>query len=355
MKGITNILLIGAVAVVLVIIFFSGQPANLADSVETKIGYNAAGMEGTSSRSFRCGEQPHAQHIFVITDGVENPSKTFTADSFIRIVVIQNNANPNIPVGTVVGNAEGSAINTFDICQEAVPTCGYIVTAPGSSLRSDDFCQTQYRLIPIITTIPTTTVPPGETTTTIIVVPEPPAQQNLLALVINEIADAIRQFLAFFGIAAQITGSQEIPVNVPATFTVDLTTTQVPDTDFSDGTVSKHFGTAFVTDDSIPPNLLFNTGTDEVAGQFIKTVDYTPTSTGRLVIGGVIVRTSNTYNFQTQEWIGWTDPQIIAQEQTLVVVTGPPQPPEPELDFTTIISNIVQSIRDFLCTIGLCI
>jgi hypothetical protein len=151
--------------------------------------------------------------------------------------------------------------------------------------------------------------------------------------------------LLFFAFGKPLSvASLTCPVNLPCSGTVTLSGIPAPDTDYSDGKVSKIFCAAFVVDSA--GNYKYQGQQKEITSgtTFTDTVTFTPTTAGTYAYGAACVQTNNTYNYQTQTWGSWTTPVIVASDKGTITVTGPSAPPEPSVNVFDAIVNWVKSI-----------
>ena len=171
--------------------------------------------------------------------------------------------------------------------------------------------------------------------------PEPPA--DWFTQLIAAISAWIHSILAFLGLQASIAGAQGVSLNVPQQFAVSLQSA-APDSDYSDGTMSRHYATAFVSDSL--GNIVYNTGQEEVTGAvWSKSFTWTPAKAGQYVAGGVIAETHATYDFTGKAWGAWSAPVIIADDKQAFTVAGIPAPPEPNVN---ILEQIIQAIINWI-------
>ena len=169
--------------------------------------------------------------------------------------------------------------------------------------------------------------------------PPPPPPADWFTQLIAAISSWIHSIMAFLGFQASIAGAQGVSLNVPQQFAVSLQSAS-PDGDYSDGTMERHYATAFISDSL--GNIVHNTGQEEVTGAvWSKTFTWTPTKPGQYVAGGVIAETHATYDFSAQQWGAWSAPVLIADDKQAFTVAGIPAPGEPSVD---IISQIIQAI-----------
>ena len=181
--------------------------------------------------------------------------------------------------------------------------------------------------------------------------PQPPSQPpnpifSFFDIVRNFINDLLRRFFGLF----LITGIADT-VNLGNTIsgTVELASTTIPDNDYSDGTVTKIFATSFVTDST--GNILIGGEQTELTGMsYSQTISYKPAAAGKYVIGGLIVKTSTTYNPTTGQWNPWSSPERIAEDSKVVEVKILAGPTPPSISIGQLISNFINSIKSFLCS-----
>lgn len=182
-------------------------------------------------------------------------------------------------------------------------------------------------------------------------VPSPP---NPVIDFFSAIGDFVRSILAFFGITFSIFGVPDTnTLGDSITAQVILNTPSPPDSDYSDGTVTRYYASAFVADSA--GTILTQTPQEEVLTTFVRTVSYTPTKKGDYVVGGVMVKAQNTYDFTTNTWGTWTQ-ATVDTDSKVFKVTSPtaPAPPEPTFDIKTAIQGFISSIKSVLCsTLGI--
>ena len=135
----------------------------------------------------------------------------------------------------------------------------------------------------------------------------------------------------------------------------------VPDSNYSDATISKYFAATFVSDQA--GNYLYRGMQKELTGSltqttFSESLTYVPTQTGKVLVGGVIVETHTTatYNFATNSWTWapWSTPVVIADDTKVVQVNPiaqPPAPPSPIVDWNAIQTAIQNFFNSLICGI----
>lgn len=133
-------------------------------------------------------------------------------------------------------------------------------------------------------------------------------------------------------------------VGQPATFSASISGIPLPDTDWSDGGVERHYAIGFIADQT--GAIRYNTGQEEVMGAtYSRTFSWTPTAAGRYMAGAVILRTSNSFDYATEEWTGWTEPEVIRSDQSAVMVQ---QVGEPGMVPNFNIGELFQSLLDWI-------
>ena len=158
-------------------------------------------------------------------------------------------------------------------------------------------------------------------------------------------------FKKLFGLS--LTGLGEVEPNTIQTYQINMSV-PVPDSDYSDGTISYQFGYWGIVDSN---NKTFQSGTPEdVFGSFVKNVTITtPSNPGNYLLIAFVTQIDGIYNITKKnlgQCIGsncweFTEEKIINEEALSILnkyVIDPPEKPSPGL-----FSQLVQLIKNFLC------
>jgi hypothetical protein len=163
---------------------------------------------------------------------------------------------------------------------------------------------------------------------------------------INSIIDWLANILPFSFVTVTS------PVNVAYSNTLTLNGITPTDSDYGDGLVAETQCASFIVD-SGGAYKFQGVQTKLAAGvtTFSQTVSFTPTVSGKYAQGIACVRRTNTYNYGTQSWGGWTSPVVDANDKGDITVSGPSQPGEPPaIDIFGLLNALIAGIVNWFCT-----
>ncbi|MBU0958452.1 MAG: hypothetical protein KKB31_00765 [Nanoarchaeota archaeon] len=147
----------------------------------------------------------------------------------------------------------------------------------------------------------------------------------------------------------QIIGEDVVGVNVPYMASISLTAPEPPDSDYSDGTITKYRGATKILDES--KNYVFENPEIDMASEFfVDELIWTPTTAGKYVIMAVIAKQTNVYDFDTMTWLGWSGEIEVVREEKVITVEGVSPPPDPIWDLKAWVLGIINTITSFLCS-----
>ena len=238
----------------------------------------------------------------------------------------------------------GSLCNQVDypdrnlVTSEGIGVLKYYAGQSGSGYGFDEKSIRWY-VAPIETT--TTSTISGVTTTTIQPPqPDDPVREFIFNKILPFFTNILSSIKSFFHLAS-IT-SEDIYINNPYSKSITMSTTESPDTDYTDGTRSWFFGVYRIYDPN--DNILKEDSKEIQLGQVDFLISFTPTQAGKYKIIGMIVKIEKVWS--NGEWIE-QEAVKLDEYSSVINVKDIIQPPTPENPFQ-FIEELFNSIIDFI-------
>jgi len=145
-----------------------------------------------------------------------------------------------------------------------------------------------------------------------LIIPEPTIPEpSGFSKFINKIKEWIKNLFSNFFIFQSIVGPQTVEPNTQHTYQIDLTA-QIPDSDYTDGTMSYQWGNWALIDSN--GNIKQEGIWEEVNGVYTKSVTITtPSDIGNYVLVGLITQYDMNFDINTGQWLTGEE-QIVNKE-----------------------------------------